>query len=234
MNATVLEQSQSALVKIFAAFSVTDNGTTKHWLVMENLFHGVQIVKKYDLKGIRSRTAQSKSTSRPDGHSMRRLVNLSRTNTLMDGNWMQTLYRPRSAFNPDACLSDATSSTRLLQPAACEAIKSALNRDTEFLASNKIIDYSLLVGVSANDNRLVIGMVDYVSEYNVWKRVENKSKSTWAVLQRGVSTWFGGSNRQDNHDNSSAADRVTVQPPQRYRERFLESMDVYYATVPAD
>ena len=58
----------------------------------------------------------------------------------------------------------------------------ALSLDTQFLSSESIIDYSLLLGVDEESRQLVVGLVDAVGSYGFWKTLESRGK---LALNRG-------------------------------------------------
>lgn len=87
-----------------------------------------------------------------------------------------------------------------------------LSRDTEFLVSNSIMDYSLLVGVDAEENCLVVAIIDYVRQYTWDKRLETFVKSS------GI---MGDGNEEP-----------TIISPASYRKRFLTTILGYFTVVP--
>ncbi|KAI8068680.1 hypothetical protein BC940DRAFT_272721 [Gongronella butleri] len=179
-------QSPSILAKIFGFYSlqmrtVDDKRVLLDMdlLVMEQLFYGHKITRTFDFKGIPDRQLDEEKRQRADV-------------TLWDGDWRQG-YRISYAVNG--------------QSKAWMA--SAITRDTEFLAHGNIMDYSLLVGVDASTNELVIGIVDFIGAYTWYKKIESKSKST---IQR---------HRE-----------VTVLPPDQYRARFCKQILNYFIPIP--
>eukprot|EP01084_Bolivina_argentea_P093144 167549_1 len=92
----------------------------------------------------------------------------------------------------------------------------AIHNDTLFLCRSNVIDYSLLVGIneSANDddgnkkNELVVGIIDYLRIYDVYKAVEEHTKR------------FIGNQPP------------TIQKPKVYKQRFREAMERYFMVAP--
>lgn len=95
-------------------------------------------------------------------------------------------------------------------------------QDTLFLASNNIMDYSLL-GALAEDEApgqdglpegrgrcLVLGLIDYSRQYTVDKLAETVVKSLY-----------------------DPAHQPTVIEPAHYKRRFREAMDRYFMAVPS-
>lgn len=53
--------------------------------------------------------------------------------------------------------------------------------DTRFLAAQSVMDYSLLLGLEKDRKELVVGIVDSIGSYDLWKTIESKGK----MLTRG-------------------------------------------------
>ena len=239
--------------------------------VMEDLFHGRNIVEKFDLKGIRSRAVDNDKSKKPASNggmlSLFRLFpsipdeedEVNKLRTLWDGNWIKSLYSSSSLF---------------LHPHSKHLLKQAIEFDTSFLQACNIIDYSLLVGVDAEKGELVLGVVDYLCEYNFWKRLENTGKVAFKKMMdvvnpksqpspqptqesfaRRLFPLFGstgptprpptptksavrtisgeGIEELDASERAeSDTDSVTIQPPEKYRQRFVKAMDEYFLMVP--
>lgn len=88
-----------------------------------------------------------------------------------------------------------------------------LRRDTGFLASNSVMDYSLLVGIDSESNCLVVAIIDYFRQYTWDKRIESWVKK--------YSVMIGDGN-----------DEPTIISPDSYRKRFLETIIGYFTVVP--
>jgi 1-phosphatidylinositol-3-phosphate 5-kinase len=89
--------------------------------------------------------------------------------------------------------------------------KAVLN-DTLFLSIINIVDYSILIGFDDDTHEVVIGIIDYMRQYDIIKRMERMGKS--------VGTMIAGQ-----------AEPTVIQPPQ-YRKRFQLAMERYFMTVP--
>jgi hypothetical protein len=57
----------------------------------------------------------------------------------------------------------------------------AISTDTRFLAAQSVMDYSLLLGLEKGKKELVVGIVDSIGSYDLWKTIESKGK----MLTRG-------------------------------------------------
>jgi len=64
-------------------------------------------------------------------------------------------------------------------------LKVALSRDTQFLASHLIMDYSLLVGVDDKNDEFVIGIIDYMRTFTWDKKLETFVKSSGLLGGQG-------------------------------------------------
>lgn len=87
----------------------------------------------------------------------------------------------------------------------------AMANDTAFLAYIKIIDYSILVGVDEEQKALVVGIIDYMRQYDIIKKMERMGKSVGMIAGQA---------------------EPTVIQPQPYRSRFQAAMERYFAKVP--
>ena len=89
---------------------------------------------------------------------------------------------------------------------------SALYNDSLFLASLKVMDYSLLVGIDYESGDLTVGIIDYIRQYTWDKQLES-----W-VKRSGV---LGGGGK-----------KPTVISPHDYKDRFRKAMNRYFVVVP--
>lgn len=79
-----------------------------------------------------------------------------------------------------------------------------LERDVGFLKEQNIVDYSFLIVINKQDRVVKVGIIDYLRKYDFRKAIENKFKKM----------------RNFGQD-------PTIVEPDRYGERFLESMHRY-------
>lgn len=85
----------------------------------------------------------------------------------------------------------------------------AVWNDSLFLSSLYVMDYSLIVGIDEESQRLVIGIVDYIRQYTLDKQIEMLIKS-----QQG-------------------SQLPTVIAPKDYKQRFRTAMWNYFVMVPS-
>lgn len=155
-------------------------------LVIENLFYGKKVNRIFDLKGsVRNRHVKPTSKESTESTSKKEDV------VLLDENLLKIMCE-----NPIYIHEH----TKFL-------LKNAMQRDTDFLAKNLIMDYSLLIGIDA-DNQIFIGIIDFIRTF------------TWDKKLEMVVKW------------SSSRSMPTVVSPELYKNRFCEAMDRYFLVVP--
>lgn len=91
-------------------------------------------------------------------------------------------------------------------------LSKAIYNDTEFLSTNMVMDYSLLVGIDEKNSELAVGIIDYIRTYTWDKKLESYVKST------GI---LGGQGKMP-----------TVVSPEAYRDRYTQAMQRYFLMVP--
>jgi len=73
-----------------------------------------------------------------------------------------------------------------------------------------VLDYSIVVGVDEENKELVLGLLDYMRQYDILKQMERVGKSLPMVVGSEAPT--------------------IIQPP-LYKARFTNAMDRYFMTV---
>jgi len=188
----VQKEEKTLLGKIVGVFktgfknTTTGLGMNMEFLIMENLFFEKEVTKSYDLKGsIRNRLMA-------EGEECAGQV-------LLDENLLRiSCESPLYIGQEDK-----------------EALNDAVRRDTAFLASHQMMDYSLLAGICSKKGELVVGIIDYIRTFTWDKKLETLVKS---VKSSGV---FGGQ-----------AKTPTVINPDLYKMRFTDAMNRYFSMVP--
>lgn len=181
--------SPTCLAKILGIYQVnikflkSGKETKMDLMVMENLFFNRSISRVYDLKG----SVRSRYNADTTGTN----------NVLLDMNLLETL-RTKPIF---------------LGSKAKRSLERAVWNDTSFLASNDVMDYSLLVGVDEERKELVLGIIDYMRQYTWDKHLEN---------------WVKASGILGGPKNASP----TIISPKQYKRRFRKAMTTYFLTVP--
>lgn len=175
-----------AIAKILGVYRIgyqnskTTTSLKQDLLVMENLFYGRKISQIFDLKGsVRNRFVDT------SGKRVEDVV-------LLDENLVKaSIESPMYIF-----------------PHSKAVLMDSISRDTEFLATHSVMDYSLLVGVDDSEKQFVVGIIDYMRTYTWDKKVEMLVKTAYGK------------------------EAPTVLQPEAYRRRFVEAMDKYFHLVP--
>ncbi|KAK4018626.1 hypothetical protein OUZ56_000672 [Daphnia magna] len=185
------ENRPTAFCKIVGAFRIvfknaqTNVASKQDLLVMENLFYKKNVTRKFDLKGSeRNRLVSASEAEMSDC-------------VLLDENFVQMTWD-----NP-----------LYVRGYSQSVLNKALSADTQFLASQLVMDYSLLVGIDDENNQLIVGLIDYIRTFTWDKRLETFVKSS------GI---LGGQGKMP-----------TVVSPELYRTRFCEAMNRYFTSVPS-
>ncbi len=88
----------------------------------------------------------------------------------------------------------------------------AVQNDTLFLSIVNVVDYSILVGFDENKHEMVVGIIDYLRQYDIIKKMERVGKGSVGML-------------------TGQAEPTIIQPSQ-YRKRFTLAMERYFMTIP--
>ena len=83
--------------------------------------------------------------------------------------------------------------------------------DTLFLSIINVLDYSILVGVDEENRELVVGIIDFMRQYDILKQMERVGKSLPMVVGSEAPT--------------------IIQPP-LYKARFTNAMERYFMSIP--
>jgi 1-phosphatidylinositol-3-phosphate 5-kinase len=207
------------LVKILGVYQLgyhnrlTGKRVMEQVVIMENLFFDRNITRIFDLKG----------------SSRQRYVDILGENGEKIDDFDNYLLKKRNCrrhknskgpveFNPNkVCMDDNLMELTRGKPIPLKhkakvIFHKAVMNDTLFLSIINIVDYSILVGIDEDTNELVVGIIDYMRQYDIIKRMERMGKS--------VGTMIAGQ-----------AEPTVIQPPQ-YRKRFQNAMERYFMTVP--
>jgi 1-phosphatidylinositol-3-phosphate 5-kinase len=183
--------------------------------VMQNIFYGRKISKTFDLKGsLRGRFARHlRSNQNKESAEQSEANATARMDSESDDEEGDT-----PAVNHDATLLDGdflefTNGRPLPLSDRAKAIfqMSVLN-DTLFLSIINVLDYSILVGIDEEKMELVVGIIDFMRQYDIMKQMERVGKSLPMVVGSEAPT--------------------IIQPP-LYKARFTNAMERYFMTVPS-
>ncbi|EGB05698.1 hypothetical protein AURANDRAFT_54488 [Aureococcus anophagefferens] len=191
LSKSFFHKYDTLLVKVLGVYQIGSHNRVngrrimEQVVVMENLFHDRIISRAFDLKGsTRSRYARQAETLSCKAHPV-----------LLDENFMEfTNGRPLP-----------------LRDQAKAYFNSAVLNDTLFLSLINVVDYSILVGMDEENHELVVGIIDYMRQYDIIKKMERMGKSVGMI--------------------AGQAEPTVIQPP-NYRNRFQAAMERYFMMVP--
>eukprot|EP00934_Nitzschia_sp_Nitz4_P003840 Nitzschia sp. Nitz4//scaffold5_size260463//118602//124210//NITZ4_000980-RA/size260463-snap-gene-0.42-mRNA-1//-1//CDS//3329555334//3830//frame0 len=208
---------------------VTGKRSMEQVTVMHNIFYNKKISRIFDLKGsLRGRFASTMQRSKGDSHietptnsevsSQRRVgselgsdgrshsevddkddslgASKKESGTLLDGDFLEfTAGRPMP-----------------MNDRAKAVFHMSILNDTLFLSIINVLDYSILVGIDEDRMELVVGIIDFMRQYDILKQMERVGKSLPMVVGSEAPT--------------------IIQPP-LYKARFTNAMERYFMTVPS-
>jgi len=205
MAQVLFRGTNSVLVKILGVYDIgyhnRINGKRymEQVVVMQNLFYGRRTAKIFDLKGSKgSRYVNVKENDPQNESSESSSVNDSKPQS------QQVLL--------DENLAEWTHGHPIpLQDQSMKVFKASTNNDSIFLSFINVVDYSILVGIDEDNHELVVGIIDYMRQYDIIKKMERVGKSVGMI--------------------AGQAEPTIIQPPS-YKARFLMAMDRYFMSVP--
>jgi 1-phosphatidylinositol-3-phosphate 5-kinase len=208
LSKSFFHKYSTLLVKVLGVYQIGSHNRAngkrimEQVVVMENLFHECSITCAFDLKGsTRSRYARlsgstgavkltSQEPEEPGSFAPRRAHPV-----LLDENFVEfTNGRPLPMHDQ-----------------AKAYFNSAVLNDTLFLSLINVVDYSILVGLDEEHHELVVGIIDYMRQYDIVKKMERMGKSVGMI--------------------AGQAEPTVIQPP-NYRNRFQAAMERYFMMVP--
>ncbi|RLN70048.1 hypothetical protein BBJ29_004490 [Phytophthora kernoviae] len=165
---------------------------TEYVVIMENFSYGFPPGQMYDLKGIlrrRYNTSSSDEEDQAEPFSSVSNVHVSMNlPVLLDGNFSERI--PVPVAQPDL-----------------ELIEAAIQNDTGFLYRAGVIDYSLLLRFDEDKRQVVVGLIDYLHQFDFLKKMESTSKAS--LMFRNP----------------------TVISPISYRRRFVNATNRYFVGI---
>jgi 1-phosphatidylinositol-3-phosphate 5-kinase len=207
----------TVLCKILGVHSVgshnklTGKKEMEHVVVMENVFYERNITRTFDLKGS-SRARYTQTDQTEDFDSLlrkRREARFARSQGLPP---QSTFRHSKDEVLMDDNLMELTKGLPFpLKHLANLYLQTAIENDTEFLSSINVVDYSIIVGIDEDNFEVVVGIIDYMRQYDIIKRVERIGKSVGMI--------------------AGQAEPTIVQPSQ-YKKRFRLAMERNFMSVP--
>lgn len=195
MASVFFDGRASLLSKTFGLYQTTivrkDTGQrmVQYICVTENAFYRKQITQRYDLKGSsRNRFVKPLANLKVQQNVVGPLANLEiqqnvvGDRVLLDGNFLEFT----KGF-PLGVLAEHH-----------QYISKAVENDTTFLCSINIVDYSMILGLSFREgdtdkiqeapSEMTIGIIDYLRQFDLIKRVESVSKSVGMIAGQSSPT----------------------------------------------
>ena len=158
-------------------------------IVMANLFHG------------RSAELRPGESGADEQLSAQRLLTFDLKGVFRHGGDLQK------------CIDHAAGFPIALEMRSEAFLRDAYMNDTLYLSTIDVIDYSIMLGIDAERGELVVGIIDYLRQYDYLKMVEAFTKT--AAESSGAVT-----------------NQTAIVNPQKYRYRFLAMMDTLFTPAP--
>lgn len=203
----------TVLCKVLGAYSIgchnkeTGKKMMENVVVMENIFYKRNITKVFDLKGS-SRARKAEVLTKIDSFD----VSLQNRRARRRRGQPAVPVEASSQVLLDDNLMELTTGRPFpLKHRAKMFFQKAVMNDTLFLSLVNVVDYSILVGFDEVNHEIVVGIIDYLRQYDFVKRVERMGKSVTML--------------------TGQAEPTIIQPPQ-YKKRFYLAMERYFMTVP--
>mgnify|MGYP001207303608 CR=1 FL=1 len=211
---TYVYTKSTVLCKIYGIYQVgyhnkfTGKKVMEQVVVMENVFYDRNITRIFDLKGSsRARYTPTEDTEDFDTSMLKRRE-AKKTGAL----YMKSSIHSGSQVLMDDNLMELTKGLPFpMKNLANKYLQSAIENDTEFLSSVNIVDYSILVGIDEDNLEVSVGIIDYMRQYDIIKRVERMGKSVGMI--------------------AGQAEPTIIQPNQ-YKKRFRLAMERNFMAVP--
>jgi hypothetical protein len=200
LSHVVVSQNSTVMTKILGLFKLSHSRRlhkqTTYVVVMENLAYGCSPGQMYDIKGILRRRhdmsdsegEQDRDTFADDSGGMMKGQVAFELPVLLDGNLAERIPIP-------VCQSDL------------DVIESAIQNDTSFLCRAGVIDYSILMLFDEERREVVLGLIDYLHQFDFLKKMESTSKASLTFRN------------------------PTVISPVSYRRRFVNAMHRYLVGI---
>uniref|UniRef100_M4B4K1 PIPK domain-containing protein n=1 Tax=Hyaloperonospora arabidopsidis (strain Emoy2) TaxID=559515 RepID=M4B4K1_HYAAE len=186
----------TVITKIVGLFKLSQSGRvlkhTEYVVIMENFSYGFPPGQMYDLKGILRRRYNPSTRDNVEHHDFFSSVSNVQVSmnqpVLLDGNFSERTPVPVS------------------QP-ELEIIEAAIQNDIGFLYRAGVIDYSLLLRFDEEKRQVVVGLIDYLHQFDFLKKMESTSKASLTFRD------------------------PTVISPISYRRRFMNAVNRYFVGI---
>jgi Phosphatidylinositol-4-phosphate 5-Kinase len=194
--------------------------------LIQNIFYNKNITKTFDLKGsLRGRFAAQISRNHEDhsgsnldtsynggyGGTRKRMSDVGMDGTSGGGAGRGDKKGPSTLLDGDF-LEFTMGRPMPMHDRAKAVFHMSILNDTLFLSIINVLDYSILVGIDEEKMELVVGIIDFMRQYDILKQMERVGKSLPMVVGSEAPT--------------------IIQPP-LYKARFTNAMERYFMTVPS-
>ena len=196
---------------------------------MQNIFYKRKISKIFDLKGsLRGRFAALIQSAQEDNNQENQTQGADSRKTGSDEGLDGDADSEVGSEKDEAFVNSIQSGSRTLldgdfleftagrpmpmNDRAKAVFHMSILNDTLFLSIINVLDYSILVGIDEEKKELVVGIIDFMRQYDILKQMERVGKSLPMVVGSEAPT--------------------IIQPP-LYKARFTNAMERYFMTVPS-
>lgn len=196
-------------------------------MVIENLFYQQRVTRVFDLKG----STRARYVAEDDECTFEQALLRRRRKKQWKRSELSSLevdaLESSEPTEPSAKEEDGEASQRVLlddnfvqlnsgrpfplKKRAKEYLDKAVMNDTSFLSVVNVVDYSILLGVDESGFAVKAGIIDYLRQYDIIKKMEHMSKSVGMLTGQA---------------------EPTIIEPSQYKRRFLLALDRYFMEVP--
>lgn len=208
---------------------VTGRRSAEQVAVMQNIFYKRKISKIFDLKGsLRGRFAALIQSAQEDNNQENQTQGADSRKNGSDEGLDGDADSEVGSEKDEAFVNSIQSGSRTLldgdfleftagrpmpmNDRAKAVFHMSILNDTLFLSIINVLDYSILVGIDEEKKELVVGIIDFMRQYDILKQMERVGKSLPMVVGSEAPT--------------------IIQPP-LYKARFTNAMERYFMTVPS-
>ncbi|KAI8453018.1 hypothetical protein BY996DRAFT_2931291 [Phakopsora pachyrhizi] len=166
----------------------TLDGEEEDYILMENIFFGKNIERKFDLKGISNRFCKEnkkydsdqeklKFHTRKDGEGTKDAVDKGEK-SIFEIHFGREIFEKNFTGWDGNWIAGNLGNLILIRKESKMMMLKKLKRDLRFLKLNKKVDYSILVGIDSCNKEIVVGLIDVIS-----KKEKQRKKERTACLR---------------------------------------------------
>lgn len=237
LSKTFFQPLPTVLCKIVGVYQigyhnrVTGKRSMEQVAVMQNIFYNKKITRTFDLKGsLRGRFAaqiqrakedhhletpshaSEMASNRKHGSELGSDVDIDSDASDKDESNVGTGKKESGTLLDGDFLEFTAGRPMPMNDRAKTVFHMSILNDTLFLSIINVLDYSILVGIDEERMELVVGIIDFMRQYDILKQMERVGKSLPMVVGSEAPT--------------------IIQPP-LYKARFANAMERYFMTVPS-